>query len=169
MRMARHLTGIPKGKAVFLDANIFHFYLRGPESLQKACISLLERIEGKEIAGYTSTLILDELIYKILLKKIEERYRKNPLSVLQKAPKEIGIHSPEVRKAVDIVLGIEGLTVLAVERHHVEEAIDHMQKYFILPRDAIHVSVAKSIGCNDLVSADSDFDRVVDLNRWTPL
>lgn len=169
MNMAKPLADIPKGKSVFLDANIFHFYLRGPSSLQRACILLLERIERKDIGGYTSTLVLDEIIYKILLKKIEEKHKKNPLTVLQKNPKEIGAHSPEIRKAVDIILGIEGLTVLAVEIHHVEEAIEFMQRYSILPRDAIHLSVMRAMECGDLVSADSDFDRVADLNRWSPL
>ncbi|MBI2184285.1 MAG: type II toxin-antitoxin system VapC family toxin [Thaumarchaeota archaeon] len=169
MNMVKPLADIPKGKSVFVDANIFHFYLRGPSSLQKACILLLERIERKDIGGYTSTLVLDELIYKILLKKIEEKHKKNPLTVLQKTPKEIGVHAPEIRRAVDIVLGIEALTVLPVERHHVEEAIESMQRYSMLPRDAIHLSVMKTLDCNDLVSADSDFDRVADLNRWSPL
>jgi predicted nucleic acid-binding protein len=169
MNMVKPLADIPKGKSVFLDANVFHFYLRGPDSLQKACMLLLERIERKDVVGYTSTLVLDELIYKILLKKIEEKHRTNPFVVLQKDPKEIGAHSQEIRNALEIVLGIEGITVLAVERHHVEESIEFMQRYSILPRDAIHLSVMKSIDCKDMASADSDFDIVADLNRWSPL
>lgn len=167
--MVKHLADIPKGKSVFLDANAFHFYLRGPESAQKACTTLLERVEKKDIAGYTSTLVLDELIYKILLKKVEEKYRKNPLQILQESPEEISAHSLEIRRAVDIVVGIEALTVMAVEKYHIEEAVEYMGKYSILPRDAVHVSVMKSIECNDVASADSDFDRVINLNRWTPL
>ena len=169
MSLAKQLADMPKGKVVFIDANIFHFYLRGPLSIQKACTNLLERIERNEITGYTSALILDELIYKILLKKIEEKYRRNPLDVLHESPEEIGIHSAYVRKAVTIVAGIAGLVILAVEKHHIEEAIDYMQKYLILPRDAVHLSVMKSVECDDLVSADKDFDKVIDLNRWTPL
>lgn len=167
--MAKHLAAIPKGSIVFLDANIFHFYLRGPKEPQKVCMALLESIEGREITGYTSTLVLDELMYKILLKKIEEKYRKNPLTILQKTPEVIGAHSPEVRNALDIVLGIEALNVLAVERHHIEEAVEYMQKYSTLPRDAVHISVMRSVGCADIISADTDFDKVVDINRWTPL
>ena len=167
--MAEPLADLPKGKSVFLDANIFHFYLRGPGDPQKACMRLLERIERKEVDGYTSTLVLDELIYKILLKKIEEKQKKNPLTVLRKTPGEIGVASPEIRKAVDIVLGIEGLMVLPVERHHAEEAIEFMRRYSLLPRDAIHLSVMRAMDFRDLGSADGDFDRVDDLQRWSPL
>lgn len=169
MTLAKPLADIPKGSIVFLDANILHFYLRGPERVRMTCTLLLERVEGKDVSGYTSTLVLDELMYKILLRMVEEKYQRNPLAILQGKPEEIGVHAREVRRAVNIVLGIAGLNILGVEKCHVEEAVDYMEKYSMLPRDAIHLSVMKSIGCKDLASADGDFDRVVDLNRWTPL
>ncbi|MHB8565542.1 MAG: type II toxin-antitoxin system VapC family toxin [Nitrososphaerales archaeon] len=167
--MARHLSKLPKGKSVFLDANIFHFYLRGPEELRKTCVSLLERIDKGENIGFTSSLVLDEVMYKILLKRIEDKHQKNPLSVIQKSFEEIGAQSPEVRKALNVIVGIQSLNVLSVERYHLEISVDYMEKYSVLPRDAIHLSVMKSIGCTDMASADGDFDRVSDINRWTPL
>ena len=167
--MAGQLTDIPPGRAVFIDANIFHFYLRGPNIIQKACTSLLQRIERKEMVGYTSTLVLDELIYKLLLKKIEEKYKRNPLEILQRSPEEASAHSPDLRRAINSVMGIEGLTVLAVEARHIEESIDYIQKHSLLPRDAVHLSVINTIECTDLASADTDFDKVTNLNRWTPL
>ena len=167
--MVKHLSRISQGGTVFLDTNILHFYLRGPEDLRKDCTLFLERIDEKGITGFTSSLVLDELMYKILLKKIEEKYRRNPLDVIQKSFEEIGVQSIEVRKALNIILGIEGLNILSVTRAHIEESVDFMQKYSVLPRDAIHLSVMKSIECTDLASADSDFDRVLTINRWTPL
>jgi len=169
MTLARPLADLPKGKVVFVDSNIFHFFLRGPGSLQRACTAFLERIEAKEIKGYTSALVLDELIYKILLKKVEEKHRKNPLVVLQDHPEEVSVHSREIRRAVEIVLGIEALDVLAVEKSHIEDAVDQMQKHSVLPRDAIHLSVMSSLNCHDIASADGDFDRVADIIRWTPV
>lgn len=169
MTLARALADLPKGRVVFIDSSIFHFYLRGPGSLQGVCTAFLERIEAKEIKGCTSALVLDELIYKILLKKVEEKHRKNPLVVLQNHPEEVSAHSGEIRRAVGILLGIEALDVLAVEKSHIEDAVDQMQEYSVLPRDAIHLAVMGSLNCHDIASADSDFDRVTDINRWTPV
>ncbi len=163
------LGKISSGRAVFIDANIFHFYLRGPTAQQKACTDLLQKVETGDVAGYTSTLVLDELIYKILLKKIEEKYKRNPLDILQRSPEEASAHSQDLRRVVNTVMGINGLTVLAVEARHIEESVDHIQKYSLLPRDAVHLSVMDTIECTDLASADTDFDRVTNLNRWTPL
>ena len=167
--MVKHLSALPRGKAVFIDTNIFHFYLRGPEQLQESCSSLLERVERNDVIGFTSSLVLDELMYKILLKKVEDRYRKNPLDVLRKSPEEIGAQSGEVRKALNIILGIQGLTVLSVERSHLEESVEYMEQFSILPRDAIHLAVMKTNECADVASSDSDFDRDPEVNRWTPM
>src|SRR5487761_964612 len=134
--MASHFSSIPNGKTVYVDANVFHFYLRGPEDLKKACSSFLQRIEKNEIRAVTSSLVLDEVMYKILLKRIEDKYKKNPLDIIRKS---------------------------------VEEAVYFMAKYSVLPRDAIHLSVMKSVECKDLTSADGDFDRVQEITRWTPL
>lgn len=166
--MARPLADLPKGKVVFIDSNIFHLFLRGSGSLQRSCTAFLERVEAKEITGYTSALVLDELIFKILLKKVEEKHRRNPLVVLQDHPEEASVHSQEIRRAVGIVLGIGALGIVAVEKNHMEDASDQMQKHSVLSRNAIHLSVMSSLNCHDIASADSDFDRVADINRWRP-
>ena len=75
---AKHPSKIPKNLKVYIDTNIFHLYLRGPQGPRKACTHLLEKVEKGEAQGYTSTLVLDELLYKLLLKKIEEPYGENP-------------------------------------------------------------------------------------------
>src|ERR1700730_2752331 len=115
-------------------------YLRGPEGPRNACIALLEKMEKKENTGFTSSLVLDEVMYKILLKSIEDAHRKNPLGVLQNSFKEIGVQSSAVRRSLGIILGIQSLKVLPVERDHLETAVDYMEKYSLLPRDAIHLS-----------------------------
>lgn len=108
-------------------------------------------------------------MYKILLKTIEGKHRRNPLDVIQKSVKEIGAQSSEIRNALDIILGIEGLNVVPVDRSHIESTVDYLEKFSVLPRDAVHFSVMKSLDCVDIASSDGDFDRVEGINRWTPL
>jgi len=167
--LASPLSELPNGASVFIDANVFHFYLRGPEEAKGICSFMLERVEKREITGFTSSLVLDEVMYKMLLKSIEVKFRKNPLEVIQRTSEEIGSQAKQVRKAVDILLGIQNLEVLSVERHHVESSIDYMEKYSMLPRDAIHLAVMKTAECSDVASADSDFDKIPIVKRWTPL
>ncbi len=167
--MVKHLSSIPSGGAVFIDANVFHFYLRGPDNVRKESTKFLERVEKSEISAYTSTLVLDELMYKILLRKIEEKHRQNPLIIIEKNFGEIGSNSPYVKEALEIVLGINGLSILGVTREHLEHAPDLMEIFSLLPRDAMHVAVMLANKIMDIASSDNDFERVKDIIRWTPI
>lgn len=167
--MAKRLGSIPIGRTVFIGANVFHFYLRGPRDIRKESAKFLERIENGEISGYTSTLVLDELMYKILLRKIEEKHKQNPLIIIEKNFGEIGKNSSHVKAAIDLVLGISGLNVLDVTREDLEHAPDLMELFSLLPKDAVHLSVMMSHRITDMASSDNDFDRVKDLTRWTPI
>jgi predicted nucleic acid-binding protein len=167
--VAKRLGSIPAGIAVFIDANVFHFYLRGPKDVRKESTKFLERIENGEISGYTSTLVLDELMYKILLRKIEEKHKQNPLIIIEKNFDEIGKNASYVKEAIEIVLGISELKILEVTMEDLQNAADLMELFSLLPRDAVHLSVMLSHGIKDIASSDNDFDRVKDLTRWTPI
>ena len=72
----KNLLNFPKNKSIFIDVNIFHLYLRGPKKIQEICKNLLEKIERKEIIGYTSPLVLDELAYNYYLRKLKRNFKK---------------------------------------------------------------------------------------------
>ena len=169
MTLAKSLADIPKGSSVFIDANIFHLYLRGPKNLRRDCTSFLERVEKGEVRGSTSVLVLDELAYKLLLKRIEETYHQNPLDVIEKDPTAISKASNYVGEGLEIILGIEKLDVLSVEREHLRELTTFMMRSSLLPRDALHLSVMSAVGSKDIASTDEDFDRVPEIVRWTPV
>jgi len=165
---AKNLAEVPRGAAIFVDANVLHLYLRGPKSIRDKCTGLLERIEKGEVKGYTSALVLDELAYKLLLRRIEETHRRNPLAMIEERPSAIGEFSTYVDEGLNIVLGIKGLELLAIGRHHAEEFVAYMKKYSLLPRDALHLSSMMTIGCKNIASTDEDFDSIPGILRWSP-
>jgi len=167
--VVRALAKFPRGASIFVDANIFHMYLRGPRRIRDVCTAFLERIERGEVEGYTSTLVLDELAYKLMLKRIEELYRRNPLEVLRVKREIIAEVTPYVEEGINIVLGIEGLQILSVELLHLEIFTECMKNYSLLPRDALHVAVMTSVNCRNIASADEDFDAVPSIVRWSPI
>ena len=168
VNLIKKLSEFPKNNSIFIDANIFHLYLRGPKKIQEICTNFLEKIERKEITGYTSPLVLDELAYKLLLKKIEEKFQENPINILRKNPKVISNFSNYVELGLDTILGIENLKIIDISKEHVENMVDYMKKYLLLPRDALHLSVMLAINCKNIASTDDDFDRAPMITRWTP-
>jgi len=166
--LIKNLLKLPKNESIFIDANIFHLYLRGPKDIQEACTNFLERIERSEIIGYTSPLVLDELAYKLLLKKVEESFRENPLNILRENPKIISDFSHYIELGLNTILGIENLKIVEISKDHVEDMANYMKEYLLLPRDALHLSIMNTLNCRNIASMDSDFDRVPIVTRWVP-
>lgn len=164
--VARKLAELPRGSLVFIDANVLHLYLRGPKDLRETCAEFLERIEAGEVKGYTSPLVIDELAYKLLLKRIEETHDRNPLAVIEEKPVTITEASHYVEEGLAIILGIENLGVVSINRHHTEVFTFYMTKYSLLPSDAMHLAVMVTMNCKNIASTDDDFDRVPEVVKW---
>jgi len=140
--------------------------LRGPKDLRETCAEFLERIEAGEVKGYTSPLVIDELAYKLLLRRIEETHERNPLAVIEEKPETIAEASYYVEEGLAIILGIENLEVTNIRRPHTEVFTTHMTHYSLLPSDAMHLAVMVTMNCKNIASADGDFDRVLEVVRW---
>ena len=142
VNLIKKLSEFPKNNSIFIDANIFHLYLRGPKKIQEICTNFLE--------------------------KIEEKFQENPINILRKNPKVISNFSNYVELGLDTILGIENLKIIDISKEHVENLVDYMKKYLLLPRDALHLSVMLAINCKNIASTDDDFDRAPMITRWTP-
>ena len=44
-------------------------------------------------------------------------------------------------------------------------ALEFMEKYKLKPRDAFHVAIMENFGIKEIVSDDSDFDKVREIKR----
>ena len=57
---------IPAGVAVFVDANCLIYEATADPSYGPACKRLFERIENKELTGYTSAHVLAEMAHRLM-------------------------------------------------------------------------------------------------------
>ncbi|MEM3108875.1 MAG: type II toxin-antitoxin system VapC family toxin [Candidatus Bathyarchaeia archaeon] len=127
---------------IYLDANFYVFALldTGTKGLNASRIQE-SIVEGRE--AVTSVLSLDELMW-ILIKN-----RRREL----------------IRRAIEGIYATPNLTVREVDSDVPLFALDFMEKYDLKPRDAFHVAVMKSLGVNEIVSDDPDFDRIEWIKR----
>ena len=128
----------------YLDSNVFLYPIlyEGGKSDNAQAI-LMEMVEGN-IHCVTASLTLDEVIW-IVSKKIS---RKKAL--------EIGKD----------ILELPNLKILDVTSTDILNSIDLMERYSHLkPRDAIHSAVSINAGVFTMVSDDSDFDGIDEINR----
>jgi len=161
---------IPTGLAIFVDANILLYYFTAHSRYGPACQKLLDRIENKEITGFSSAHVLAEVVHRLMtieacqrfgwpVRGIARRLRRHPAEVQQLS---------RSRQAVDEVTLI-GLDVLSVSKSHVSLAADLSRQYGLLCGDALVVVLMQAHGLVHLASRDSDFDRVPGITRYSPV
>lgn len=130
---------------VYLDANIFIYpAIYGIDSKERACREILDKMVSGKIGAITSSLTIDEIIWKLIRR----------------------VGRAETLKLAKSLFELPNLTVVDVTAQDVYNALELMEKYKNLkPRDAIHAAVAINAGVSKIYSDDSDFDEIKELNR----
>ncbi len=68
------LQSLPKDSSVFIDANIFLFAILAHPKFKDSCEKFLIYVEKKEYKAFTSTLVLNEVIHKLMLTEAVKKY-----------------------------------------------------------------------------------------------
>jgi predicted nucleic acid-binding protein len=161
---------VPRATSIFVDANVFVYHFTVDPVLGAACTQLLERIETKELEGYTSANVLSEVAHRLMsieasqkfgwpFKGIAQRMKTHPMEVRQ-----LTRH----RTAVD-ELSLFGIRVLDTTGPLVSGAADVSIQTGLLSSDALIVAVMRQHGLTHLASHDADFDGVPGITRYAPV
>lgn len=128
----------------YLDSNVFIFAALDNGSKGETAREILHDIVKGNVV-ITSTLTIDEVIWSMWK---ETKDRENSI--------EQGLR----------ILEFPNLRVLPVNPDDVHSAINLMKKHQKLkPRDAIHLAVSVHAGVFRIVSDDSDFDDISEIER----
>ncbi len=153
------------GHALYLDTMIPYALLRGIEPEARL---LFDRIQKGELIAYTSALTFDELAYRLLLALIKDHYKSSPLDQLRNDEEGmIRQFYPIISPQLLSIRHFPNLNVIEVTGSDIEIMNETMLKYCVKPRDGLHFSAMRKCGCFDMVSHDTDFDRVSAVRRYT--
>ncbi|OGI15662.1 hypothetical protein A3K63_04490 [Candidatus Micrarchaeota archaeon RBG_16_49_10] len=132
--------------SVFVDVNIFvELFLE--QEKQKECFDFFELINKNKLKAYTS----DFIIFGSSL--ILERSGKKP---------------SEIKKFLEDVFNIKGLTVYDLTPSDMINATKNMKNYNLSLEDAFSLQGALENKIKDFVSFDRDFDKVKIIKRVEP-
>ncbi len=161
------LSNIPESSKVFIDSNIFTYFLLKREEYYNSTKNFLKRIDEREIIGLINSVVISETYFNYIRIKISEKYRINLKDVVKKIkedPKILGEISIDV---VDDTFRLDNLNIL---EYTPEISIkDFIADYLLLPNDAIHAATCKSYVIDNIATNDSDFERVDFLKVWKSL
>lgn len=66
---------IPSNSSIFIDSNIFIYHFLG---ISESCTNFLEKIELGDSDGYTSTVVLAEVLHRLMIAEAVEIYGIEP-------------------------------------------------------------------------------------------
>jgi predicted nucleic acid-binding protein len=158
------------GDSIFVDANILVYHFGPHPTLGPVCHQLIQRIENRDLQGFTSTHVLGEVAHQLMiveaanrpgwgLGKVKQRLQQQP-AVLQ--------NLTLFRTAVESVLQ-SSLTVLTIAPSLVGAAVVLSQQHGLLTNDALTIALMQANGLANLASHDTDFDRVPGITRYGPV
>jgi predicted nucleic acid-binding protein len=158
------------GDAVFLDANSFIYHFGPDPVLGPPCSQLLQRIENKDLSGFTAVHLLAEVAHKLMtieanarfgwpLTGMANRLRRHPAEVQQLTA---------YRQALD-QLAQSRVQVLPAPQPVLLAGAALCRQTGLLINDTLAVAVMQANGLTNLASHDSDFDRVPGLTRYAPV
>lgn len=130
----------------YLDANIFIYPLVYDDERSSLFKKILFDLINKKFVGFTSVLTWDEIVH-ILRKR-----RGIETSIIYGKK----------------FLNLPCLNIIDANRPIISMAQKLISEYHLKPRDAIHAATAISRGCTEIISDDSDFDKIRELKRISP-
>lgn len=154
------------GDMVYLDTMIPYALLRNIDS--EAAKALFRRIQTGDLQAYSSVLMFDELAYRLLLAVIRDNHPGNPLDQLRNDEANlIAAYYPAVAVEIQRLQTFPNLILLDLTTADIHQMHQLAVQHRLRPRDALHLTAMHKCGCFNLVSQDSDFDRVPYLQRFT--
>lgn len=170
MGFERGLSIIPTGKRVFIDANIFLYEVFDHPKFGESAYRILKDVENGAIKGVTSTLVLDEVLHKMILSEASNKFHisiKDAVSFLKKNHKEIPLLGASW-KDIDRIQEIENLTIYGISPDVFKSSINVAKANMLLAHDAMHLAVMKYESISDIATNDSDFERIEGITVWRP-
>jgi predicted nucleic acid-binding protein len=154
-----------RGSRIYVDTMIPYALLRG---IDLGVRLFFDRVECGEITAHASVLVFDELAYRLLLALIRGHYGQSPLNMLRKGEETMmaEFYPTLLPKLADLA-AFPNLVVETVGLGDWTLAQQLMARHALRPRDAMHLATMVRIGCLDLASNDSHFDRAEKVRRFS--
>lgn len=160
---------IPESK-VFVDANIYLHTILGHPLYKYRCQRFLENIENGLYRAMTSSLVLNEVLHKLMLAEAVRMYKlsseRDALKLIKEKPELISNMSEVWKTYSD--LNKYPITVFSIDKESLNIAVLLSKKYGLLISDAVHASIMKINNIDNIATNDGDFERIEGITVWKP-
>lgn len=164
------MTNINPGEKVLFDTNIFIYSALDHPKYGNPCTQLIHEVESGKIEGFVPTIVLNELLHRLMITEVIERgFAVNTVEAIKilrndkNMIQSLDICWDEIDRIFEM-----GFIILKEKFNTFAESLLISQRYSLLATDAYIISFAKSYDIGNITTNDSDFERVEWLRIWKP-
>lgn len=154
---------------LFIDTNIFLYDLTDHPEFGYSTKNFLKNIELGIVEGKTSVIVLNELLHKLVIGEIAEKYKLKlsqvPAFIKQDSTILSNLKSYELVNKIELIPNLE---IFSATKEIFSLAKSYMIKCNLMTNDAIIAATCDVNGISNIATNDGDFDRVDFLVRWSP-
>jgi len=158
----------PLPPALYWDASFVVNFAHEAGLYHREAADFLLRLEQEKVMSFISTLTLDEAFFVLLRSSIEQDHA--PLSFWKMYQQNPAVIAPYLSKLRALAKGLQihpNVRILPVLTSFALPALEFMERYHLLPRDAYHLAIMNHYGIPHIVTMDGDFLVVPDLVIYT--
>jgi len=135
-----------KPDAYFLDANVLMYAAGGPHSLRESCRAALRAAIDQRVSLVTDSEVLQEILHRYFALQKPEIAREVYGAATELCDEVLPVSERTTARARELLLQYRNITA----------------------RDAVHIAAMEEGGLRRLLSTDSDFDTVDEVQRVDP-
>jgi predicted nucleic acid-binding protein len=161
------LKDLPKRSEIFIDSNVFTYYLSGHEIFGVTCKNFLRLIERGECKGYVNDVVISEVLLNFLKSELFRLRKIEPYKVVREIKKNPNLVGLVDFTKVTLLFNSLGLEIIS-SGFRCKKITEIMKKYKLLPNDSIHIATMEKYEIKNIATKDSDFERVKWIRVWKP-
>jgi hypothetical protein len=168
-RITKKLDELPDGTEIYIDVNIFIYNITNHPLFGGRSKKFLKRTELGKIKASTSIVCLNELLHKLVLGEIAQKYEVSISKIPNLIKKQPDIL--DTLQSYDIVSKTQtmsNLFLIDLTPQIFSTARELMKRHYLLSNDAIHAATCKIHNIKNIATNDPDFERVPFLKVWKP-
>lgn len=168
MKGLNRLSNVPKNSFIFVDSNIFLYFLMEHSFHFESCKYFIERIEKGEVIGFIDSAVVSETYFTYMRTRIKETFDIALREVIEFIKKDPDIIKEIDLEPVDMVFKIPNMYLMNIQQKALDSFGDSILTYELLPNDTFHMLICYNYGIENIATNDSDFERVNFLKMWKP-
>jgi len=129
----------------YLDSNVFIYAILDRGEKGEAAGKILDAMENEKFSGATSQITFEEIVFVVW----KEKGKDNAI------------------EAGKSFLELNNLEIISVERRTDFLGLEVMKETGLKPRDALHLASMELADLTEMVTEDSDFQKIGEIKKYT--